>query len=179
MVSITESNNEIASDSESIEKYMNEQIDQNNNIVDIANNLYDVSKNYKEGLTEFESRLEESLFAACDYLAELLVKDRVDNEFLQEFCTRTGVDEVYITDSKGKTIFSNSKEGIGFIFSDDPDHQSYKFYEILNNPRLRVSERLGTRDLDGRYFKFVGVSRKDTKGIIQTGLGYSIYKSPV
>ncbi len=171
MAGITESNNEIASGSDSIQKYMNEQIEQNRNIVDIANKLYEVAKNYSDGLADFEKKLEKSLFAACDYLADRLVKNQVDNHFLQEFCQKTGIAEIYITDSNGKTIICNNQSGIGFTLSRDPADQSHKFYRILNDPKLRVSEKLGIRDIDGKYFKFVGISRKDSKGVIQAGWG--------
>ncbi|HHY90426.1 MAG TPA: hypothetical protein GX503_02055, partial [Clostridiales bacterium] len=171
LAGITESNNEIASESDNIRTYMNEQLEQNRRMVDIANKLYEVAKNYSDGLAVFERKLEQSLFAACDYLADLLVKDRIDNRFLQEFCEKTGVSEVYITDSEGKTVLCNNPSGIGFMLSKDPADQSHKFYQILKDPKLRVSEKLGIRDIDGKYFKFVGISRKDSKGVIQAGWG--------
>jgi len=55
-------------------------------------------------------------------------------------------------------------------FVDDENTQAYEFYQILKNPSLEVAQPIQKRDIDDQFFKFVGVSRKDGRGIIQAGL---------
>ena len=53
----------------------------------------------------------------------------------------------------GRQFLATIKAGVGFTLSRDPADQSHKFYRILNDPKLRVSEKLGIRDIDGKYFQ--------------------------
>lgn len=119
---------------------------------------------------KFDDALNEELFNTGEQLADLMKSIKIDNRFLEQFSRDTGISEFYITNSKGVTVLSNNPAGIGFTIEDNPESQAYPFYAILKNPKHRVSQAMKQRDIDNRFFKFVGLSRKDETGIIQMGL---------
>jgi methyl-accepting chemotaxis protein len=141
----------------------------NENVV-LSSKIQAVSKHLNAYVSHFDKSLNEELFRTGEVLAERITKGKVDNNYLVEFSKQTGISEFYITDEKGVTVLSNNPYGIGFKIENDPNTQAYVFYDILNNPDKRVSQSMTIRDIDGKTFKFVGLSRTDKRGIIQLGL---------
>ena len=119
---------------------------------------------------KFDDALNEELFNTGEQLAEIMKGQKVDNAYLERFSKETGISEFYITNGNGVTVLSNNPAGIGFTIENDPSTQAYPFYAILKDPKHRVAQAMMIRDIDDRYFKFVGLSRKDEPGIIQLGL---------
>lgn len=136
----------------------------------ISKDLSAISTSFQKFIEPFEKMIDEQLFATAEILTNDIAKGIVDNAYLNDFSKKTGISEFYITDSGGTTTLSNNPDGIGFTFVDDPDTQAYTFYLILKDKNRKVSQNMAIRDIDGRFFKFVGVSRKDTAGIVQVGL---------
>lgn len=136
----------------------------------LSKSIQTISTDLSAFVGKFDEALNEELFSTGEQLAELMAQKPVDNSFLEQFSKETGISEFYITNSKGVTVLSNNPAGIGFTIEDDPETQAYPFYAILKNPKHRVSQPMMIRDIDHRYFKFVGLSRKDEPGIIQMGL---------
>jgi len=136
----------------------------------LSNQIQTVSKQLSSFVSKFDEAINEELFTTGELLADMMVKSKIDNEFLVQFSKETGISEFYITDEAGETVLSNNPAGIGFVIENDPSTQAYVFYKILNNPKERVAQEMTVRDIDGRSFKFVGLSRKDQRGIIQLGL---------
>ncbi len=138
--------------------------------VAISGQVLTVSSRLNDFVKKFDSAINEELFKTGDELANLLAKGVVDNDFLVQFSKKTGISEFYITNEKGVTVLSNNPFGIGFTIENDPSTQAYIFYEILMNSEKKVAQSMMIRDIDGRTFKFIGLSRTDQKGIIQLGL---------
>lgn len=138
--------------------------------LDTSNGITEIATKFSEFTKTFEAEIDKELIAACEKVAEYEMKGLLNNSFLQELSEKTGISEFFITDSKGVTEYSNNPNGVGFKFSDDPSTQAYDFYRILLEPNLKVVQEIKIRDIDGKYFKFAGVSKKDKKGIIQVGL---------
>lgn len=136
----------------------------------ISEDIYQISEQFGGFIKNFEKEIDEQCFKTADVLVDLISEGKVNNAFLEKFSINTGISEFYITDKNGKTVMSNNPHGIGFVFSNEPGTQAYDFYRILNEPKLRVAQSMMIRDIDGRYFKFLGVSRKDGAGIVQVGL---------
>lgn len=87
------------------------------------------------------------------------------------------VDNIYVTDEDGVVVYTNELENIGFRFPDDPNSQTYVFRQLINKPGEQVCQPLQTRALDGKQYKYVGVSRIDVPGVVQVGFdGSSIEK---
>jgi methyl-accepting chemotaxis protein len=129
-----------------------------------------ISKKLNSFVQTFDRAIDEELFKTGEQLANYISEGKVDNKFLVSFSKETGISEFYITDAKGVTVLSNNPLGLGFTIENDPKTQAYPFYKILQDPKHRVSQAMMERDIDGKAFKFIGLSRVDGKGIIQLGL---------
>jgi len=89
---------------------------------------------------------------------------------IKELASETGLEEIWVTDGDGVISLANNESGIGFKFPDTG--QAAEFRAILANPGLVVTQPPAMRDLDGLMFKYVGVGRKDQRGIVQVGVAF-------
>ncbi|HAS73081.1 MAG TPA: hypothetical protein DCS67_02935, partial [Clostridiales bacterium UBA8960] len=138
--------------------------------VSLSKSIKGISTKLNNFVMKFDDALNEELFNTGEQLAEIMKAGKIDNAFLMQFSKETGISEFYITNGKGVTVLSNNPAGIGFTIEDDPQTQAYPFYAILKDPKHRVAQAMMRRDIDDKYFKFVGLSRTDESGIIQLGL---------
>ncbi|WIV11694.1 methyl-accepting chemotaxis protein [Proteiniborus sp. MB09-C3] len=153
-----------------IDSNISTQVQMEKESLDTSNSITEIAIKFSEFTKTFEEEIDKQLIAACEKIAELEAKGLINNTFLQELSKKTGISEFYITDSQGVTEYCNNLSGIGFIISNDPTTQAYDFYRILLEPNLKVCQEMKIRDIDGKYFKFAGVSKKGKKGIVQVGL---------
>lgn len=136
----------------------------------VSREIQRISTEFNAFVAPFEERINAQLFRQAAALAEEIKAGRVTNSWLVDFSKRSGISEFYITDPKGVTVLSNNPAGLGFAFTNEPGTQAYEFYQILAHPEKKVAQSMQIRDIDGRYFKFVAVSRTDGRGIVQLGL---------
>lgn len=167
VVEYTSKTNELTNDMNSKIITQAEHTDENANI---SEGIFEISKDFHNFIKSFEKEIDKQCFKTADKLVDLISEGKVNNKFLEQFSKNTGISEFYITDSTGTTVMSNNPNGIGFTVDSKPGTQSYDFYRILGDPSLRVAQSMMIRDIDGRYFKFLGVARKDMRGIVQVGL---------
>jgi hypothetical protein len=93
----------------------------------------------------------------------------LESNELQQFAEWVGVDDIFITDSNGVTVGSNTAEAYGWRFPDDPKAQAFIFRKLINMSDGVVTQPIQARDIDNLMYKFVGVSRTDEPGIVQIG----------
>lgn len=117
-----------------------------------------------------EDMLENQMLSISKLLAILLATEQLDQQMVDEITATTAIEEIYITDRDGVTIYSNNKDSIGWRFPDDPSAQAYPFRALLTSRTGTVTQKATIRDIDNQMFKFVGVSRTDEPGIIQVGV---------
>lgn len=134
-----------------------------------SNKIKNISSNLNQFTQYFEEKIDEYLLKACDKISNHIYHNGLVEEEIKLFVEDMNISEVYITDEFGKTIYSNNPEGIGFTFTNDIHSQAFDFYKILKDPYSKVCQEFKIRDIDGKRYKFVGISRKDQKGIIQLG----------
>ena len=80
--------------------------------------------------------------------------------------------EIWVTDSVGKA-YLHTEPGIDFSFSPDPvkQPQASAFWPLLSaREPMSVVQTLKDREVDGRLFKYVGVSGVDKPRIVQVGM---------
>ena len=128
------------------------------------------SQNLVNFTAHFEEIIGAKLIYICEVLAKIMKEPGFDNVKLADFAKKSGVSEFYITDSDGVTIFSNNPSGLGYRFEEEVNSQAYEFRRILNEKDLKVSQNFMKRDIDDKFYKFVGINRFDEKGIVQAGL---------
>lgn len=91
------------------------------------------------------------------------------NKILQEITAKSDLEEFWITDEQGVVVFSNFD--VPFKFSPDPKEQpqAYVFYQLLKEDNGVVIQDAMLRELDGKPYKYVGVSGVDQPRIVQVG----------
>lgn len=95
------------------------------------------------------------------------------NSFSQKFwetaAREADLDTICITDEDGVIQYSDDASQIGWRFSEDPKDQTAAFRPLLKQTDGVVCQPPARRGVDNKVFKYVGVSRKDQRGIVQVG----------
>ena len=140
--------------------------------------LLGVSHNLEKIMDRFDKTLGEQMIKVCSQIAETIAlyqreKKEFTNHQLTELTQKYGVSEIHIIDEKGFVAKSNNAGLLGFKFSDKEGTQTYDFLKILKEPSLIVNQKAAFRDVDGRLFKYTGVTLIGQAGIVQCGLDAS------
>lgn len=77
---------------------------------------------------------------------------------LKEVAKRGDIDEIWSTDDKGNTTETSIAKKVDFNFGSDPNGQAVEYMQLLDNKTTQVVQPAQIRDVDGKFFKFVGVS---------------------
>lgn len=93
---------------------------------------------------------------------------RPDN-FWPGIAKKSGTDVISIVNEDGVNILSSDPSLIGFRYSENPKEQSYVFRQLINRKDGIVCQPPRKRTIDGKMYKYIGISRSDGKGFIQLG----------
>ena len=154
----------------SIESDINEQNDLELNNMNICNDLKVVSNESRIFMNKFENILGKKLIDCCYKIASEINDSNLSNSYLSEYVEKTGITTMAVSDEDGVIKFCKEDSNVGFRFPDDVTTQAGEFRKILKDPSLEVIQNFKIRNIDNKYFKYVGIARKDKKGIIQAGL---------
>lgn len=140
--------------------------------------LLNVSRNLENIMERFDQTLGEQMLKVCAQIAELLAgyqkeNKEITNELMVQLAQNYGLTEIHLVNEKGVIVKTNNTDIIGFQFSDQEGTQTYEFIRILNDPTHKVNQKSAFRDVDGKLFKYAGISLRGQKGIIQCGLDAS------
>lgn len=91
-----------------------------------------------------------------------------DSERLLYVQDMLGVDELHVTDDKGLLLWGTIPGYIGFDFT--TSEQAGAFLPILDDPTYELAQEPTPNGAEGKMFQYVGVSREDSKGIVQVGI---------
>lgn len=108
-----------------------------------------------EALETAEELLEDQMLNSLYLIADLLAIDGINQSMLTQLVEKSGIEDVYITDGDGVTIFSSDPTGVGWRFPDDPAAQAYPFRSLLQSRDGVVAQKAMIRDRDGQMFKYV------------------------
>ena len=129
-----------------------------------------IAENLEVVMQQFDLSIGNQMLAACENLAELDVVHHYTNQELIALCQKAGLSEIHIINQEGVIERTSNETILGFTFSKEPGSQTYDFMRIIDEPSLRVNQKSSFRDVDGKLFKYTGISMIDRKGIIQCGL---------
>ncbi|USK69669.1 methyl-accepting chemotaxis protein [Peribacillus asahii] len=115
-----------------------------------------------------ESILEQEMIGQAVMTASLFEKG-TSYEELVELSEKSGIDEFWITDQHGNTILTNMAKKVNFNFSSDPDGQAYEFMKLISGEESVVTQKATERSVDGKLYKFVGVTGWNDERIVQVG----------
>ncbi len=79
-------------------------------------------------------------------------------EDLKAIAERGGIDEIWSTDDQGNTTVTSVAPSIDFNFGSDPNGQAAEYMQLLDGRATEIVQKAQNRDIDDKFFKFVGVS---------------------
>ncbi|MFV0342374.1 MAG: hypothetical protein ACK5JH_05695, partial [Anaerocolumna sp.] len=147
-----------------------------NHIEDLRHNeestikLLNVSDNLEHIMKRFDNSIGEQMLELCHKIAKINEKKTLTNEDLTDLIAKTGLSEIHLLDKNGVISVTSNTDILGFGFSSAKGTQTYDFMQILMDPTLKVNQKSAFRDVDGKLFKYTGISMSNGKGIIQCGL---------
>jgi len=99
----------------------------------------------------------------------LLANSEFGPSFWSDVCHTASLDAIFITDPDGVVVYTNEAGAVGWRFPDNPAEQAFVFRKLLTMTEGAICQVPTLRSLDHQMFKFVGVPRRDQRGIIQVG----------
>ncbi|MFV0342161.1 MAG: methyl-accepting chemotaxis protein [Anaerocolumna sp.] len=132
--------------------------------------LLKVSDNLEHIMKRFDNIIGEQMLELCHKIAKINEKKTLTNEDLTDLIAKTGLSEIHLLDKNGVISVTSNTDILGFGFSSAKGTQTYDFMQILVDPTLKVNQKSAFRDVDGKLFKYTGISMSNGKGIIQCGL---------
>lgn len=115
-----------------------------------------------------ESILEKEMVGQAA-MTSLLFDKGTNYKELVELAKKSGIDEFWITNEKGDTILTNMAPSVDFNFGSDPNGQAYEFMKLINGKESVVTQKAADRSVDGKFYKFVGVTGWNDARIVQVG----------
>ena len=88
---------------------------------------------------------------------------------LKDIAYRSVLDEFWITDETAHAYLTNTDSNFTFSPSPVEQPQASAFFQLLNQQNGSVVQEARARELDGKVFKYAGVSGVDRPRIVQVG----------
>ena len=117
-----------------------------------------------------ESEMGDKMIAVTHRIADYLNKGADLQRLVEAANEQLGAIDIFVVDHDFTIIASNLKNALGFTFSDDPSHQTYPFYQMIQQGTQSYAQEMRIREIDNTCCKIVAVKRQDGKGIVQTCL---------
>jgi methyl-accepting chemotaxis protein len=132
--------------------------------------LLNISLDLQGIMKKFDQIIGEQMLQVCAHIAELLSKNDLSHTDLIALVAKIGLTEIHLLDENGVIVCTSNNAILGFQFSQEIGTQTYEFMQILKDPSLKVNQKSAFRDVDGKLFKYAGVSMQGKRGIVQCGL---------
>ena len=90
---------------------------------------------------------------------------------LKQVIASSMIAEIWITDSSGRAYLNAPLQDVDFTFSPDPrlQAQASAFWPLLTRQASVINQPMTRREIDDKYFKYVGVPGVDKPRIVQVG----------
>lgn len=125
----------------------------------------------EDNIAKLTQNLSEDNLAKTRAFADMLAMDSSmggDIGKLNEVKDRIKVDELHIIDEDGIITGSTGEVYIGFDMNSG--EQSKAFMEIVDDPSLEIVQEPQVNASIGKMMQYIGVARKDAKGLVQVGV---------
>lgn len=93
----------------------------------------------------------------------------VSDEHLTALAEKAQALSIWVFNRQGRAVATSSVYK-DFILSEDPESQSYEFWDVVKGYKTLLVQDLRANDVSGRLMQYVGVQRTDTSGMVQLGL---------
>lgn len=137
----------------------------------------EVLRNAKTDMAIILSTYEQGALAKCRALAYVLENNngKINNkQLLDELSRKWDIEEYHISNGAGIVELSNNEQVVGYDMSSAK--QSQEFLPALTQPDFEYIQLPSPRGIDGKLFQYIGVSRRDTAGIVQIGYHPKYYQ---
>ncbi len=92
----------------------------------------------------------------------------MSSDELQKLCKELMVNELHVIDEKGIITHSSVAEYVGFDMGSG--EQSAVFLEIIKDPSMEIVQEPQQNAAKGTVVQYIGVARRDAKGLVQVGI---------
>ncbi|MEO4052569.1 methyl-accepting chemotaxis protein [Solibacillus sp. CAU 1738] len=142
----------------------------NNNIQKQGEALVESIKLGLEGAIlsrEVSEQIMEDEMVAESVLASWIFANGGTHKDFKKLAELGGIDEIWSTDDQGNTTVTSIAPSVNFNFGSDPNGQAYEYMKLLTGEVTSVVQPAQIRDVDGEFYKFVGVGGWNSPQIIQ------------
>lgn len=125
----------------------------------------------EEEIARLTDSVGENNLAKSRAFADMLAHDPSileNDDNLVEICNRLMVRELHVIDEKG--IITNSTVPAYIGFDMNSGEQSGAFMVIVDNPSIELVQEPQVNAAEGVLVQYIGVARKDAKGLVQVGI---------
>lgn len=143
-------------------------------LIDVINNIERIEADNKHIFELYEKAALESAKVLAFIIRENPTILKNPQKMHSLFLT-LNVDEYNIINKDGIIEYSSVPSLHGFDMASTP--QSREFMPAISNPDFEYIQQPRPRGVDGLYFQYIGVSRKDCPGIVQIGYTLQRYQS--
>lgn len=124
-----------------------------------------------EEIANLTQSVGENNLAKSRAFADLLEQNpslKESSEGLLDICERLMVDEVHVIDENGIITHSSVPAYVGFDMGSG--EQSAAFLPIIDDPSIELVQEPQNNAAEGKLVQYIGVARKDDKGLVQVGI---------
>ena len=125
----------------------------------------------QEEIEKLTTNLGENNLAKSRAFADILAGDPSileNDDNLDEICERLMVNELHVIDEYG--IITNSTVDAYIGFDMGSGEQSAAFLVIIDDPSIEIVQEPQKNAAEGVVVQYIGVARKDAKGVVQVGI---------
>lgn len=126
------------------------------------------------------NNLSENNLVKTRAFADILALDQTvleDINKLQELCERLMVNELHVIDENGIIVYSSLEKYVGFDMKSG--EQSSAFMVIVDDPTIEIVQEPQQNSFEKTIIQYVGVARKDAKGLVQVGIRPEILEEAI
>ncbi len=122
-------------------------------------------------IEKLTNSLSENNLAKTRAFADILATDKTvlsSDKRLLEICDELMVNELHVIDAKGIITHSTISAYVGFDMNSGA--QSAAFMVIVDDPSVELVQEPQQNVIEGTVIQYIGVARKDAKGLVQVGI---------
>ena len=126
---------------------------------------------YDREIEKLVKSVGENNLAKTRAFADILAHDEIaltNNVRLQEICDELMVDQLHVIDENGIITHSTIPSYIGFDMNSG--EQSAAFMAVIEDPSIEIVQEPQENVREKVVIQYIGVARKDAKGVVQVGI---------
>lgn len=116
---------------------------------------------------EKAERIMEQEMLSQSVMASYILAQGATHQDMKTLAERAKIDEIWSTDDKGNTTITSIAPQVDFNFGEDPNGQAAVYMKLIDGSEKQIVQPAQNRDVDGQFYKFVGVGGWQKPQIVQ------------